>query len=55
MISAALAASVAEVVQRALDEDLGAAGDVTTLATIPATLLGSADLVARQHGVRRRP
>jgi nicotinate-nucleotide pyrophosphorylase (carboxylating) len=42
---------VAEVIRRALDEDLGAEGDVTTLATVPATLLGSADLVPRQDGV----
>ena len=40
-----------DVVQRALDEDLGAAGDVTTLATIPASRLGAADLVPRQDGV----
>jgi nicotinate-nucleotide pyrophosphorylase (carboxylating) len=41
----------ADVVQRALEEDLGAAGDVTTLATVPATLLGAADVVPRQDGV----
>lgn len=41
----------ADVVQRALEEDIGAAGDITTLAAIPATLLGAADLVARQDGV----
>jgi nicotinate-nucleotide pyrophosphorylase (carboxylating) len=41
----------ADVVHRALDEDLGAAGDVTTLATIPATLLGTADVVPRAAGV----
>jgi nicotinate-nucleotide pyrophosphorylase (carboxylating) len=41
---------VAEVVQRALDEDLGAGGDVTTTATIPADLVGAADLVPRQSG-----
>ena len=40
-----------EVVARALDEDLGAAGDVTTAATVPADLLGSADLVPRAAGV----
>ncbi|TAM80752.1 MAG: carboxylating nicotinate-nucleotide diphosphorylase [Jatrophihabitans sp.] len=44
-------AAYADLVRRALDEDLGAAGDVTTLATIPATLLGAADLVPRQEGV----
>ncbi len=42
---------VADVVARALDEDLGAAGDVTTAATVPAGLLGSADLVPRSAGV----
>jgi nicotinate-nucleotide pyrophosphorylase (carboxylating) len=42
---------VAEVVERALAEDLGAAGDVTTLATIPAGQLAAADLVPRQPGV----
>ena len=42
---------VAEVVERALAEDLGAAGDVTTTATIPATLLAAADVVPRQDGV----
>jgi nicotinate-nucleotide pyrophosphorylase (carboxylating) len=41
----------ADVVQRALEEDIGAAGDVTTLATIPATLLGAADVVPRQPGI----
>lgn len=40
-----------DVVQRALEEDLGAAGDVTTLATVPAALLGIADVVAREPGV----
>jgi nicotinate-nucleotide pyrophosphorylase (carboxylating) len=40
-----------DVVQLALDEDLGAAGDVTTLATIPATRLGAAHVVPRQDGV----
>jgi nicotinate-nucleotide pyrophosphorylase (carboxylating) len=41
----------ADVVAAALEEDLGAAGDVTTLATIPGTLLGAADVVPRQDGV----
>src|SRR5439155_9260445 len=40
-----------EVIGRALAEDLGVAGDVTTSATIPAAVLGSADLVARRDGV----
>ena len=43
--------AVQEVVARALDEDLGAAGDVTTAATVPAALLGSADVVPRAAGV----
>jgi nicotinate-nucleotide pyrophosphorylase (carboxylating) len=42
---------VAEVVHHALAEDLGAAGDVTTLATIPAATIGAADVVAREDGV----
>jgi nicotinate-nucleotide pyrophosphorylase (carboxylating) len=42
---------IADVVQRALVEDLGPAGDVTTLATVPATLLGAADVVPREPGV----
>ncbi len=42
---------VDEVVSRALAEDLGAEGDVTTLATVPATLTGRADLVSRADGV----
>jgi nicotinate-nucleotide pyrophosphorylase (carboxylating) len=40
-----------DVVERALAEDLGAAGDVTTLATVGADTLASADLVSRQDGV----
>jgi nicotinate-nucleotide pyrophosphorylase (carboxylating) len=43
--------AVARVVRLAIEEDLGSAGDVTTLSTIPATLIGSADIVARQPGV----
>ncbi|HEU5008382.1 MAG TPA: carboxylating nicotinate-nucleotide diphosphorylase [Jatrophihabitantaceae bacterium] len=42
---------VAGVVDRALAEDLGAAGDVTTTATIAASAIASADLVPRQDGV----
>lgn len=42
---------VADVVARALEEDLGAAGDVTTLATVPADAIARAELVSRQHGV----
>jgi len=44
-------ASIDEAVRRALAEDLGADGDVTTKATIPAAALGSADLVPRAPGV----
>jgi nicotinate-nucleotide pyrophosphorylase (carboxylating) len=43
--------NIIDVVQRALDEDLGEAGDVTTLSTIPAALIGSADVVPREPGV----
>ncbi len=42
---------VDEVVNRALDEDLGAGIDVTTAATIPAEQQGSAVLVPRADGV----
>ncbi len=40
-----------DVIRRALDEDLGVLGDVTTLATVAATAVAAADLVARQDGV----
>jgi nicotinate-nucleotide pyrophosphorylase (carboxylating) len=43
--------NIDDVVRRALDEDLGAIGDATTAATVPASLVGSADLVARAAGV----
>ena len=43
--------AVDEVVARALDEDLGASGDVTTLATVDPSMLATAQLVSRQHGV----
>jgi nicotinate-nucleotide pyrophosphorylase (carboxylating) len=43
--------AVVEVVHRALEEDLGVLGDVTTVATVPPTLVGAADLVARRDGV----
>jgi nicotinate-nucleotide pyrophosphorylase (carboxylating) len=42
---------VAEVVERALAEDLGAAGDVTTLATIGPDVVATADLRPRVDGV----
>ncbi|MEO9137979.1 MAG: carboxylating nicotinate-nucleotide diphosphorylase [Jatrophihabitans sp.] len=41
---------VAEVVARALAEDLGPAGDVTTLSTVDADVLATAELVSRQDG-----
>ncbi len=44
-------AVVDDVIARALAEDLGAAGDLTTRATVPSALLASADLVARAAGV----
>jgi nicotinate-nucleotide pyrophosphorylase (carboxylating) len=40
-----------DVITRALEEDLGVAGDVTTLATVPASAVAAANLVARQEGV----
>src|SRR6476661_8587089 len=42
---------VDELVARALAEDLGEAGDVTTRATVAATQLAAAEFVARQDGV----
>jgi nicotinate-nucleotide pyrophosphorylase (carboxylating) len=42
---------VDEVISRALEEDLGPAGDVTTTATISASALAAADLVPRTDGV----
>jgi nicotinate-nucleotide pyrophosphorylase (carboxylating) len=38
-------------VTRALDEDLGRAGDITSIATIPEDRIGRAVVVARQAGV----
>jgi nicotinate-nucleotide pyrophosphorylase (carboxylating) len=43
--------AIDEAVQRALDEDLGRAGDVTSIATIPETTHAHAILIARQAGV----
>jgi nicotinate-nucleotide pyrophosphorylase (carboxylating) len=43
--------AIDEAVRRALDEDLGRAGDVTSIATIPADAQAHAVLVARQSGV----
>jgi nicotinate-nucleotide pyrophosphorylase (carboxylating) len=42
---------VEDVINRALEEDIGVGGDVTTLSTIPADLIGRADLVPRAPGV----
>jgi nicotinate-nucleotide pyrophosphorylase (carboxylating) len=42
---------VDEAVRRALGEDLGTAGDVTTAATVDAGTLATARLVSRRHGV----
>ncbi len=43
--------AIDEAVTRALAEDLGRAGDVTSIATIPETTGASAIMVARQSGV----
>jgi nicotinate-nucleotide pyrophosphorylase (carboxylating) len=40
-----------EAVHRALDEDLGRAGDITSIATIPETTVAHAMMVARQAGM----
>jgi nicotinate-nucleotide pyrophosphorylase (carboxylating) len=40
-----------EAVHRALEEDLGRAGDITSIATIPETTHAHAILIARQSGV----
>jgi nicotinate-nucleotide pyrophosphorylase (carboxylating) len=40
-----------EAVRRALDEDLGRAGDITTNATIPASATATAVIASRQAGV----
>lgn len=42
--------AIDEVVTRALDEDLGRAGDVTSIATIPGATAARAVMVARQAG-----
>jgi len=42
---------IAQAVRRALDEDLGRAGDITSAATIPAGKKAKATLVARKVGV----
>lgn len=43
--------AIDETVQRALDEDLGRAGDITSIATIPEATKAHAILIARQSGV----
>ncbi|MBV9561617.1 MAG: carboxylating nicotinate-nucleotide diphosphorylase [Bradyrhizobium sp.] len=43
--------AIDEAVARALDEDLGRAGDVTSMATIPETTRAQAVMVARQAGI----
>ncbi len=43
--------AIGEAVARALDEDLGRAGDITSIATIPENAKAHAVMVARQAGV----
>jgi nicotinate-nucleotide pyrophosphorylase (carboxylating) len=43
--------AIDDAVHRALDEDLGRAGDITSMATIPETSAARAIMVARQAGV----
>jgi nicotinate-nucleotide pyrophosphorylase (carboxylating) len=43
--------AIDEAVQRALNEDLGRAGDITSMATVPESAHAHAILVARQSGV----
>src|SRR5712672_4534015 len=43
--------AIDEAVHRALDEDLGRAGDITSIATIPEATQARAILIARQAGV----
>ena len=43
--------AIDEAVQRALDEDLGRAGDITSIATIPEATKAHAILIARQAGI----
>ncbi len=43
--------AIDDAVTRALDEDLGRAGDVTSIATIPAGTKGRAAVVARKSGI----
>jgi nicotinate-nucleotide pyrophosphorylase (carboxylating) len=43
--------AIDQAVHRALDEDFGRAGDITSMATIPETTLAHAVLITRQAGV----
>ena len=43
--------AIDQAVQRALDEDLGRAGDITSIATIPEATQAHAIMIARQAGV----
>src|SRR5437762_10275121 len=43
--------AIDEAVRHALNEDLGRAGDITSIATIPETTQAHAVLIARQAGV----
>src|SRR6202049_35835 len=43
--------AIDQAVHRALDEDLGRAGDITSIATIPETTESRAIMIARQAGV----
>src|SRR3979409_1566201 len=43
--------AIDEAVQRALDEDLGRAGDITSISTIPEATQAHAIMIARQAGV----
>ena len=45
------AAGLRELVARALVEDFGSLGDLTSIATIPEDATGAADIVARRYGV----
>ena len=51
LTESALEAAVADVVRRALAEDLAHGPDATTEATVPVDLLGTGALVSRQGGV----
>ncbi|GGI07772.1 nicotinate-nucleotide diphosphorylase (carboxylating) [Egicoccus halophilus] len=46
-----MSAAGREAVRRALEEDLGEAGDLTSIATVPADASGHAAFVARESGV----